>query len=339
MLAIVQSKYGKPEKVLRVAEIEKPTAGPGEVLVRVAATSVHPDVWHVVTGHPYVLRLMGAGWWRPKATIPGTDMSGTVESIGDGATRFQPGDQVFGEVVQKHQWKNGGAFAEYVSVPEASLMLNPSTVSFSEAAALPTPGLIALMNLAGGPQPGEHVLVNGAGGGVGTLLVQIAKARGAHVTGVDNTERLELVSSIGADRVIDYTQEDFTKVAAAYDLIVDIPGNRSINDLKRVMAPGGRYVLIGHDQFGSGNRWFGSAIGRFLRLAIFAPLGRGSSAQNGVKHQDQMSVLAELVESGSLSPVIDSSYPLTEIHAAFQHMTSGTALGRIVLTVDDQQSN
>lgn len=256
MRAVVQDAYGSPDG-LAVREVDLPVVRDDDVLVRVHAASVHPDVWHVVTGRPYVLRLMGSGLLRPKYRIPGTDMSGQVESVGKNVTRFKQGDEVFGETVLGNQWKNGGAFAEYVSVPQDALAHKPANVTFEQAAAVPTAGLIVLQNLRGVRlRPGAKVLVNGAAGGVGGCAVQLAKAYGAHVTGVDETGKLDLVRSLGADQVVDYTREDFTRGAERYDLIFDIPGNRSFAECRRVLALDGSYVLIGHDRFGdAGGRW------------------------------------------------------------------------------------
>ena len=247
--AMVQEKYGSPVDVLELRDIYKPVLEDDEVLVRVHASSVHPDVWHVVMGLPYVLRLMGAGLLKPKNGVPGTDVAGRVESVGKSVTQFQQGDEVFGETIKGYQWANGGAYAEYVSVPEDSLALKPANITFEQAAAVPTSGLITLQNLPneGRLQSGQRVLVNGAGGGVGALAVQIAKAYGAEVTGVDSTKKLEMVRSLGADRVIDYTQEDFTQGGERYDLIFDIPGNHPFSDCRRVLTPEGTYVLIGHE--------------------------------------------------------------------------------------------
>src|SRR5215211_6454938 len=245
MKAIVQVKYGPPADVLQLGDVDEPAIKDDEVLVRVHAASVHPDVWHVVRGLPYVLRLTGAGPLRPKKRIPGTDMAGRVEAVGMQVTRFGPGDEVFGESVRGYQWQNGGAYAEYASVPEEALAPKPANVTFEQAASVPTSGLIALHNLPneGLLQAGQSVLINGAGGGVGTLAVQIAKAYGASVTGVDSAGKLEMVRSLGADRVIDYAREDFTRSAERYDLIFDIPGNRPFAECRRALAPEGKYVL------------------------------------------------------------------------------------------------
>jgi NADPH:quinone reductase-like Zn-dependent oxidoreductase len=212
MKAIVQDRYGPPD-VLELRDIDKPVVNDGEVLIRVHAASVHPDVWHVLRGLPYVLRIMGAGLLRPKNSIPGTDVAGHVESVGKEVALFQPGDEVFGESVRGHQWHNGGAYAEYVSVPENALALKPANITFEQAAAVPTSGLIALQGLHeyGQVHAGQKVLINGAAGGVGTIAVQLAKAYGAEVTGVDSARKLEMIRSLGADRVIDYAREDFTR--------------------------------------------------------------------------------------------------------------------------------
>ena len=300
MRAIVQHRYGPADRVLELREIEKPVIRDDEVLLQVHAASLHTDVWHVVTGRPFMLRLMGAGLRRPKNRVPGTDVAGRVEAVGAGVTRLEPGDQVFGEIIRGHQWKNGGAYAEYVAAPAASLALKPANVSFEQAAAVPTSGLIALQGVRheGHVEPGHRVLVNGAGGAVGSFAVQIAKAFGAEVTAVDSAEKLDMLRSIGADHVIDYTKEDFTRNGERYDVIVDIPGNRLFDDLKRSLADGGRYALIGHDSFGAkGNRFFGGTIGRILKLQLFAPFGRHKDPKTADSESaEPLAVLAELLE-------------------------------------------
>ena len=332
----MQQRYGSPED-LELREIEKPAVADDEVLVRVRAASVHPDVWHVVTGRPYVLRIMGNGLRRPKRRVPGTDMAGHVETVGAAATRFRPGDEVFGETFRGYQWRNGGAYAEYVSVPEEVLARKPANLTFEQAAAVPTAGFIALTNLRGQAriQPGQKVLVNGAGGGVGMLAVQLAKANGAHVTGVDGPEKLELVRSLGADRVLDHTREDFTRAGDRYDLIFDVPGNHSFADCRRALTTGGKYVLIGHDHFGAGGRrWLGS-LPRFLGLLARTPFSRQlpSLDFSTPSKQDTMSVLAELIEAGRLTPVVDRTFALSEVPEAIRYLESGRARGRVVIAV------
>jgi NADPH:quinone reductase-like Zn-dependent oxidoreductase len=336
MKAIVQDKYGTPD-ALELREIDKPVVKDDEVLVQVHAASVHPDVWHVVRGLPYVLRLMGAGLLKPKNRVPGTDAAGHVESVGKNVTRFQPGDEVFGETLKGYQWTNGGTYAEYVSVAQDALALKPANITFEQAAAVPTSGLIALQNLPneGRLQPGQSVLVNGAGGGVGALAVQIAKAYGAEVTGVDNTQKLEMVRSLGADRVIDYTQEDFTQGDERYDLIFDIPGNHPFSACRRVLTPDGKYVLIGHDRFGQGvGRWFGS-VPRLLKLVALSPFVSQIPTPNfsTLDRKNQMVILKELLEAGKITPVIDRTYPLSKVPEAIRYLEEGHVQGKVVIIV------
>jgi NADPH:quinone reductase-like Zn-dependent oxidoreductase len=332
--AIVQDRYGSPDD-LKLREVEKPAVGDREVLVRVRAASMHPDVWHVVIGRPYILRLMGAGVLRPKNPIPGTDMAGIVESVGNNVTRFRPGDAVFGETIPKQQWTNGGAYAEYVSVPQDLLALKPDNITFEQAASVPTSGLIALQNLRdkGRLAGGQTVLINGAGGGVGTLALQIVKAHGAHVTAVDITSKLEMLRSLGADEVIDYTREDFTRRGVRYNLIFDIPGNRPFSDMRRALKPDGRYVPIGHQQFEmSGNRVFGLIphLFRLIFLSSFVEQLRDPGIPFPTK-SEAMTRLRELLEAGKITPVIDSAYPLREVREAFRHMVEDETRGKVIL--------
>ena len=337
MKAIVQNGYGAPDQVLELRETDKPLPKDDEVLVRVQAASLHPDVWHVVTGLPYVLRIMGAGLRRPKNPIPGIDMAGGVETIGKNVTRFQPGEEVFGETVRGHQWKNGGAFAEYVSVPEGRLESKPGDLSFEQAAAVPTSALIALQGVRhqGRVEVGQKVLVNGAGGGVGSFAVQLAKAYGATVTGVDDAAKLDTMRSIGADRVIDYSREDFTTIGERYDVIVDIPGNRSISDYRSALTPTGTYVLIGHEGFkGSRGRWIGTSIPRILKLTALSPFIRQRINPRIAKEPEEpLAVIKSFLESGRLEPVIDSTYPLGEVPVALHHLETGRVQGKIVITI------
>jgi NADPH:quinone reductase-like Zn-dependent oxidoreductase len=334
MKAIVQERYGSPDD-LRLREIAEPVVGDGEVLVRVRAASVHPDVWHVVTGQPYVLRLMGAGFARPKNPIPGTDIAGTVESVGKNVTRFRPGDSVFGETIAGQQWVNGGAFAEFVSVRQELLALKPDSVTFEQAASVPASGFIALYNLRGlGQRPGQTVLINGAGGGVGALALQIAKSHGAHVTAVDGTNKLGMLRSLGADEAVDCTREDFTRRGVRYDLVFDVPGNYPFSACRRVLKPDGRYVLIGHARFGaSGKRVFG-LVPHFLMLMVlsrFVKQLRGPSVPTPTK-KEAIAVLRELLETGKVTPVIDSTYPLSEVREAFRHMIDDELQGKVIVT-------
>ncbi len=335
MKAIVQERYGSPDD-LEVREVDKPVVGDDEVLVRVRAASVHPDVWHVVSGWPYVLRLMGAGFSKPKNPIPGTDMAGIVESVGKSVTQFRPGDAVFGETIVTQQWINGGAFAEYVSVHQDLLALKPDNVTFEQAASVPTSGFIALQNLRGLSQlqPGQKVLINGGGGGVGALALQLTKAYGAHVTAVDSTSKLGMVRSLGADEVIDYTREDFTRRGVRYDLIFDVPGNHPFSACRRSLKPDGRYVLIGHERFGaSGKRVFG-LIPHFLKLMVLSRIVkqlRGPGLPMPSK-KDAIAILRELLEIGKITPIIDSTYHLSEIREAFRHMIEDEIQGKVIIT-------
>src|SRR5215218_988281 len=304
MKAIVQEKYGSPYDVLNLKDLDKPTVKEEEVLVRVHSASVHPDVWHLVRGLPHVLRLMGAGLLKPKHPVPGTDMAGHVESVGKNVTQFQQGDEVFGESVRGHQWHNGGAYAEYVSVAEDALALKPADITFEQAAAIPTSGLIALQGLRehGQLQPGQKVLINGAGGGVGTIAVQLAKAYGAEVTGVDSTSKLDLLRSLGADQVIDYTQEVFTQGGESYDLIVDIPGNHSFSECRRALSPKGTYALIGHDHFGKLGHHFLGSLPRVLKLVALSPFVSQlpELSFSMPSKSDSMAVLKELLKAGKI---------------------------------------
>jgi NADPH:quinone reductase-like Zn-dependent oxidoreductase len=336
MRAVVQVSYGDPDQVLELREIDRPIPGEGEVLVRVRAASVHPDVWHVITGRPHLLRLMGAGLRRPTIAVPGTDMAGRVESVGKGVTGLEPGDEVLGECVRGHQWHNGGAYAEYVAVPAQALVKKPPNLTFEQAAAVPTSGLIALHNLRvlGGLAPGQNVLINGAAGCVGSVAVQLAKAFGARVTGVDRGDKLGLVRSLGADRAIDYTVEDFTQRGERYELILDIPGNHSFAECRRVLSPRGVYVLVGHDHFGAfGRRWLGGVPRAFGLMALSALVGQLPSLRTASVALPKLSELSELLAAGRITPVIDRTFPLGEVTAAIRHLASGTARGRIVLTV------
>jgi NADPH:quinone reductase-like Zn-dependent oxidoreductase len=335
MQAIVQDRYGSPDG-LRLRDVETPEVGDDEVLVRVRAASVHPDVWHVVTGRPFVLRLMGSGLLRPTCRIPGTDLAGIVEAVGKNVTRFRPGDEVFGETVRGYSWRNGGAFAEYASVPHEILAMKPARVTFEQAAAVPTAGYIVLLNL---PierlRPGQRVLVNGAAGGVGTFCVQLAKAYGAQVTGVDHTKKLDLVRALGVDHAMDYTREDFTRSGERYDLIVDIPGNHPFAACRRALAPDGTYVLIGHDQFGrTGRRWLGS-LPRFARLAVLSLFVRQlrRAGPSRLSKKDAMATLREHLEAGRLTPVIDRTYHLQQADEAMRYLAEDQPVGRVVLTV------
>lgn len=336
MKAIVQTRYGSPEDVLELQEIEMPVVGENDVLVQVRAASVHADVWHVVTGQPYILRLMGAGIISPKIRVPGTDLAGTVESVGTAVKRFKKGDAVFGESQNQMQWKNGGAFAEYAAVPEQALAHKPPGVTFEQAAAVPTAGYIALINLRGQAaiQPGQSVLINGAGGGVGSIALQVAKARGGQTTAVDRADKLEMLRSLGADRVIDYAQEDVTRGEELYDLIFDVASTLSLNQCKRILKPAGTYVIIGHDHYGNaGRRVFGSLPLMFwlMARAVFdrqLPKNEFSLPPK----EEVMAELGALLETGKLTPVIGRTFPLAEVPEAIRYLQEGKTLGKIIIT-------
>lgn len=335
MKAIVQSRYCSPAD-LELAEIERPVPDDDEVLIRVHATSAHPDVWHAVTGYPYVLRLMGAGVRRPTVRVPGLDMAGTVEEAGEAVDRFESGDAVFGESIAGHQWHNGATYAEYVAVPAHILAEKPANVSFEEAAAVPTSGLIALSALDQGGKlsADESVLVNGAAGGVGHIAVQLARAAGAAVTGVDAGDKLDMVRDVGAERVIDYMETDFTRTGERYDRIIDVPGNHSFGDCRRVLEDDGLYVLVGHDHYGtSGGRFLGSipqALWLLVRSRFTEQLPWDVSRP---PKGESMARLAALLESGDLTPVVDRTYPLAETPAALEYLASGQIRGKVVITV------
>jgi NADPH:quinone reductase-like Zn-dependent oxidoreductase len=337
MKAIVQNRYGSAD-VLELREVDEPVAGEDQLLVRVRAASVHADVWHVMRGVPYVLRIMGAGVRRPKNLVPGTDLAGHVESIGSNVTRFQPGDEVFGQSLVANLWRHGGAFAEYAAVPESRFELKPAGLTFEQAAAVPTSGSLAVQGVRdeGRIQPGQTVLINGAAGAVGSFAVQLAKAYGANVTGVDAAEKLDMLRSIGADRVLDYSQEDFTRSGERYDVILDIAGNHSWPDVRRALTPEGTYVLIGHDQYGAaGHRWFGS-LGRFVKLMLMSPFVRQLHPFRGAKDPgDRLVVLTELIEAGKVTPVIDRTFPLSQVPEAIRFLESGKAIGKVVITLLD----
>jgi len=320
--AIVQDTYGTAD-VLKAREIEKPAIGDHEVLIRVRAAGVNPADWAIVSGLPYIARPI-YGLRKPKNSVRGTDVAGTVEAVGSGVARFKSGDDVFG--------RSDGSYAEFTSATEDSLALKPANLTFEQAAAVPMAGLVALQAIRdhGKVQPGQKVLVNGASGGIGTFAVQIAKSMGADVTGVCSTRNVEMVRSIGADRVIDYTTEDFTKSGVQYDFILDNVSNHSLTDLRRVLTPTGTLIPNGG---GFDNRWLASG-GRIVRAAVLFQFG-GQTLGNFLvasNHAD-LAVLAELIEAGKVTPVMDRTYPLSETAQAIDHVGRGHARGKIAITV------
>ena len=324
MKAIVQATYGTPD-VLEARDVEKPGVLDNQVRVRVEAASVHVGDWILMSGKPFVMRMM-TGLRRPKIAIPGTDVSGTVESVGKDVRRLRPGDNVFG-------WCDG-AFAEYAVADEAQFVAKPAKLTFEEAAAVGVSATTALQLLRdnGKVQPRQKVLINGASGGVGTFAVQIAKALGAEVTGVCSTRNVDLVRSIGADHVIDYTREDFTAGVSRYDLVLDNVGKHSMSRTRRVLAPNG--LLISN---GGGHA--DGKLGRTLRTMLVSMVVRQQAAPS-LKTQNAADLMAlrDLVEAGAITPVLDSTYPLNETAQAIRRVATGRARGTVVITVASQVS-
>jgi NADPH:quinone reductase-like Zn-dependent oxidoreductase len=325
MKAIVQDTYGSAD-VLKFADIDRPVPKDNEVLIRVHAAGLHRGDWHVMTGLPYLIRLVvpSLGLRRPKVRVRGMDVAGTVEAVGTQVTRFQPGNEVFG-------WCDG-AFAEYACAPQDQLAAKPANLSFEQAAAVPTSAFAALQGLrdSGEVQPGQTVLVIGAAGAVGSFAVQLAKAFGAQVTGVASTPQVDLVRSIGADEVIDYTRADVTDGTRQWDLILDTAGHRSLSQLRRALTPKGTLVIVGSEGRG---RWLGG-FDRSLRAPVLSRfVGQRLRMLASKPRQDDLVVLAELIEAGKLTPVIDRTYPLREVPEAIRQLEQGHTRGKLVITV------
>ena len=323
MKAIVYRCYGSPD-VLEFADVEKPAPADDEILVKVIAASVNPLDWHYMRGSPYIMRL-GSGIGAPKDSRLGVDFAGTVEAVGKNVTRFKPGDEVFGG--------RSGAFAEYVTVPEdRALALKPANMTFEQSAAVPIAGLTALQALRdkGKIQPGQKVLINGASGGVGTFAVQIAKSFGAEVTGVCSTRNMEMVRSIGADHVIDYTQEDYTKSGKRYDLIIDMVGNHSLLANRQVLNPDGIFVMVG----GEKGDWLGPLM-RPLKGLMLSPFVDQEFVMLLARlRKDDLAVLSDLMQAGKVTPVIDRRYTLSEVPAAIRYSEEGHARGKIAINLE-----
>jgi NADPH:quinone reductase-like Zn-dependent oxidoreductase len=336
MTAVVHRRYGAADQVLSVEEIDTPCPGDDEVLVRVHAASIHPDVWHVVEGLPLALRLFGNGLLRPTRNVPGTDLAGRVEAVGKNVTRFTVGDDVFGESVQ-FGWWNGGAYAEYAAVPQDFLVLKPANITFDQAAVVPTSGFIALSNLGMARSfAGTHVLINGGGGCVGTLAIQIARSRGAVVTAVDCTAKLGLMRSLGADCVIDYTKEDVSGRSERYDFVLDVASTLSQGAYKRILATDGIYLPIGHAHFGQargrmGGRIVGSLPYFVSRLLLSLMIPRKGQAFRLPTKQQAMSTLKALIESGDLTPIVARVFGLADVAGAMRCMQDQNTLGRVVI--------
>jgi NADPH:quinone reductase-like Zn-dependent oxidoreductase len=322
MKAMVLHQYGPPS-VLALADVDQPTINDDGLLVRVRASSVNPQDWYFVTGTPYIAR-MSYGLRRPKQNIPGTDMAGVVEAAGRNVHQFKVGDAIFG--------MRSGAYAEYVAVRADRVVAKHARLTFEQAAAVPVAALTALQGLRdkGRIQTGQQVLINGASGGVGTFAVQIAKSFGAVVTAVCSTRHVDAVRALGADDVIDYTRTDFVHSGVKYDLIFDIAGNRSLSDRRRAMTPQGTLVLVGGPKR---SKWLGP-LTDFAKVAVAARFGHQTLVTMLAKNsRDDLAVMAELMESGKVTPVVERIYPLAEVPAALSYLGEGHAQGKIVITV------
>jgi NADPH:quinone reductase-like Zn-dependent oxidoreductase len=325
MRAVVRHKYGPPD-VLRIEDVEKPAPADDEVLVRVRAASLNPLDWHYMRGAPYIVRAM-TGLRRPKVARLGADLAGRVEAVGKSVTRFQPGDEVYG--------MGRGAFAEYACVPESRLAPKPSRLTFEQAAAVPVAGCTALQALRekGRLQGGQTVLVNGAAGGVGTFAVQIAKSLAANVSGVCSTRNVDIVRSLGADHVVDYTREDFTAGDRRYDLILDCMGNHPYSALRRVMSPTGIYVVVG----GSDSGWLGGLVLDLLRTARSRFVSQKFIMMLARVDGASLAALTELIEAKKVVPVLDRRFALKEVAEGIRYLEEGHARGKVVVTVAEDE--
>ena len=322
MKAIVQDNYGSAG-VLELRDIDKPISADDEVLIRVRAAGVNIADWAVMSGLPYIARP-AYGLRRPKVGVRGTDVAGTVEAVGSAVTRFRIGDHVYGA--------SNGSYADYAAASESKLALKPANLTFEQAATVPMAGLVALQALRdhGHVGPGQRVLINGASGGIGTFAVQIAKALGAHVTGVTSTRNIELVRSLGADEVVDYTKADFTAAGEHYDFILDNVSNHSLADLRRALTPTGMLVPNGGNFT---NRWFAGG-GRIMRAIVLSQFVSQKLRNFLVSTKaEDLETLAELIESGKVTPVIDRAYPLREAQEAMEHVSAGHARGKVAISI------
>ncbi len=328
MKAVVYTNYGSPE-VLEIRDIKKPVPNDDQVLVKVRAASLNPLDWHYMEGTPYIMRAMGVGLRKPKDPRLGVDMAGQVEAVGKNVTQFKAGDEVFGT-------GGGAAFAEYVCARKTKLVLKPANITFEQAAAVPIAALTALQSLRdnGKVQPGQKVLINGASGGVGTFAVQIAKSFGAEVTGVCSTRNLDMVRSLGADHVIDYTKEDFAKGEQRYDLILDNVGTQPLSGFRRALKPKGICVMIG-----GGGPNDGGLIGPLARPVKALLLSPFISQKMGMMmaeiRQEDLTVMHDLMETGKVTPVVDRTYPLSQVREAMKYLEAGHARGKVILTMGE----
>jgi NADPH:quinone reductase-like Zn-dependent oxidoreductase len=323
MKAIVHDRYGPPDDVLNLKDVDKPVPTDDEVLVRVHAASTNGGDPAVVRGQPYVIRIMGFGLFKPKNKILGDDIAGRVEAVGKNVEQFQPGDEVFGLC--------SGAFAEYVCATQDRFALKPPNITFEQAAAVPSSAVAALQGLRdqGQLQPGQKVMINGASGGVGTFAVQIAKSFGAEVTAVCSTRNVDTARSIGADHVIDYTREDFTRTDERHDLMLDVAANRSLSDCRRALTSRGTYVLIG----GSRGRWVGG-LPRFFTTPALSPfVSQRMRAFFATPSHEDLVYMKNLLEAGEVTPIIDRTYPLSQTSQAISYVKEGHAQGKVVITV------
>jgi len=323
--AVVYTEYGPPD-VLQLKEVAKPTPADDEVLIKVQAVSVNRSDWEGLRGKPLYARI--GGLLKPRHQILGSDIAGRVEMAGRNIRRFQPGDEVFGDILGRM-----GGFAEYVCAREKSLALKPASMTFEEVAAIPQAAVIALQGIRdkGQVQPGQKVLINGAGGGAGTFAVQLAKFYGAEVTGVDNTGKLDFMRSLGADHVIDYTQEDFTKNGNQYDLILDLVAHRSVFAYKRALRPNGSYFMVGGSvatifQILLLGPWIRRTAGKKIRLLAVQP------------NPKELVFITELCEAGKVVPMIDRRYPLSEVAEALRYLGEGLAKGKVVITLESNNN-
>jgi NADPH:quinone reductase-like Zn-dependent oxidoreductase len=324
MRAIVQDAYGSAE-VLRPAEIDRPDIAANEVLVRVHAAGLDRGTWHLMTGTPYLMRIIGFGFRRPKNPVPGLDVAGTVVAVGAEVSRFQPGNEVFGI--------SRGSFAEYAAAREDKLARKPANLTFEQAAVVPVSGLTALQAVrdTGRVEAGQQVLVIGASGGVGTYAVQLAKAFGAHVTGVCSTAKVDLVRSIGADGVIDYTREDFADGRRRWDLILDIGGNSRLSRLRRALTPTGTLVIVGGEGGGKITGGIGRQLVRAPLLSLF--VRQRLTMLTNKEHHSYLEALRPLIETGQVTPAVDKIYPLADAPAAMRRLEGGQARGKIAITI------
>ncbi len=337
MKAAVYTRYGSPDVVVQITQVEKPVPKDNEVLIKVRAASLNPLDGGLMKGRPYIARIM-TGLRKPKITRLGVDVAGQVEAVGRNVTQFKPGDDVFGSCIRYPQasgvkvWVCQGAFAEYVCAPESTLVMKPDSVTFEQAASAPVAAFTALQGLRdkGHIQPGQKVLVNGAAGGVGTFAVQIAKSFGADVTGVCSTRNVDMVRSIGADHVIDYTREDFTKRGQRYDLIFDCVGNHSLSACRRVLNPKGICIMVG-DRSGRGMLGLLARLITALVLSWFVSQKLVTFLARPSK--EDLSIMRELMATGKVTPVIDKRYSLSEVPEAIRNLEERHARGKVVVTL------